>query len=347
MCRPLRPWISGSNGRVRVRKMRRRHEERKRKDRVTRLFVCGTIVSITVPQFSSGAPTNNSKRWRPSAGERFIPRPRNGTEMRPSMPARKRCPFLKAGLFSYALRFAVFFPPRCGMYTTLTPFRLHDFTFISLKKPRSELFNSGARPKFSLPGILQPQERKCSLVSEETVAKRLWKAQVPRRPPVAASYRRSCGSPQAHARRPSGSTLLLRGARTGISRCHLNSAVELGCLVPILCCCLYLVAIRNGSYTLRSPTTYEAVLPTPEPPTTDSLFLDTLPSSCSGRLEFLSAQMTVGPKGPECACVDVLHGSLKMRYFLRADLIPLSTLGFHYASLRSITDSDLSIISVA
>jgi hypothetical protein len=29
-----------------------------------------------------------------------MPRPRNGTEMRPSMPARKRCPFLKAELIS-------------------------------------------------------------------------------------------------------------------------------------------------------------------------------------------------------------------------------------------------------
>src|SRR6478736_9270355 len=99
---------------------------------------------------STAAPTHNSKRSRPSARQRFMPRPRNSTEMRPSMPARKRCPSLKAGLFSYALRFTVFFPPRCGMHTTLTPFCLHDFTFVSLKKPRSELYNSGARPKFSL-----------------------------------------------------------------------------------------------------------------------------------------------------------------------------------------------------
>src|SRR4029077_17324980 len=99
---------------------------------------------------STAAPTNTSKRWRPSARQRFMPRPRNSTEMRPSMPARKRCPSLKAGLFSYALRFTVFFPPRCGRHTTLTPFFLQDFTFVSLKKPRSELYNSGARPKFSL-----------------------------------------------------------------------------------------------------------------------------------------------------------------------------------------------------
>src|SRR5207302_4002918 len=97
---------------------------------------------------STAAPTNTSKRWRPSARQRFMPRPRNSTEMRPSMPARKRCPSLKAGLFSYALRFTVFFPPRCGIHTTLTPFFLHDFTFVSLKKPRSELYNWGARPKF-------------------------------------------------------------------------------------------------------------------------------------------------------------------------------------------------------
>src|SRR5437879_5649352 len=70
---------------------------------------------------STAAPTSNSKRSRPSARQRFMPRPRNSTEMRPSMPARKRCPFLKSDLFSYASRLAVFFPPHCGMHTTLTP----------------------------------------------------------------------------------------------------------------------------------------------------------------------------------------------------------------------------------
>src|SRR6202140_238045 len=99
---------------------------------------------------STAAATHNAKRSLPSARQRFMPRPRNSTEMRPSMPARKRCPSLKAVLLSYALRFTVFFPPRCGMHTTLTPFFLQDFTFVSLKKPRSELYNSGARPKFSL-----------------------------------------------------------------------------------------------------------------------------------------------------------------------------------------------------
>ena len=39
---------------------------------------------------STAAPTHNSKRSRPSARQRFMPRPRNSTEMRPSMPARKR-----------------------------------------------------------------------------------------------------------------------------------------------------------------------------------------------------------------------------------------------------------------
>src|SRR5207247_6672694 len=81
---------------------------------------------------------------------RFMPRPRNSTEMRPSMPARKRCPFLKSGLFSYASRLAVLFPPHCGMHTTLTPSCLHDFTFCSLKKPRSEPYSCGACPKLSL-----------------------------------------------------------------------------------------------------------------------------------------------------------------------------------------------------
>ena len=39
---------------MRVRKKRRPHGERKWKDRVARLFVCETIVSIALPQFSSG-----------------------------------------------------------------------------------------------------------------------------------------------------------------------------------------------------------------------------------------------------------------------------------------------------
>src|SRR6516164_7275467 len=39
---------------------------------------------------STAAPTHNAKRSRPSARQRFMPRPRNSTEMRPSMPARKR-----------------------------------------------------------------------------------------------------------------------------------------------------------------------------------------------------------------------------------------------------------------
>ena len=39
---------------------------------------------------STAAPTNTSKRSRPWARQRFMPRPRKSTEMRPSMPARKR-----------------------------------------------------------------------------------------------------------------------------------------------------------------------------------------------------------------------------------------------------------------
>ena len=38
----------------------------------------------------TAAATHNSKRSAPSARQRFMPRPRNRTEMRPSMPARKR-----------------------------------------------------------------------------------------------------------------------------------------------------------------------------------------------------------------------------------------------------------------
>src|SRR6202022_4474343 len=56
---------------------------------------------------STAAATHNSKRSWPSARQRFMPRPRNRTEMRPSMPARKRCPALKSALFSYASRSGV------------------------------------------------------------------------------------------------------------------------------------------------------------------------------------------------------------------------------------------------
>src|SRR2546430_15594996 len=89
------------------------------------LFVSKAAILIRLLA-STAAPTPNSKRWRPSAGQRFMPRPRNNTEMRPSMPARKRCPFLKARLFSYASRTRGFFPPRRGRHTTLTPVRLQE-----------------------------------------------------------------------------------------------------------------------------------------------------------------------------------------------------------------------------
>src|ERR1700738_1323858 len=49
---------------------------------------------------STAAATHNAKRSLPSARQRFMPRPRNSTEMRPSMPARKRWPSLKSALFS-------------------------------------------------------------------------------------------------------------------------------------------------------------------------------------------------------------------------------------------------------
>src|SRR5467141_2448502 len=49
---------------------------------------------------STAAATHSSKRSRPSARQRFMPRPRNNTEMRPSMPARKRWPSLNSRLFS-------------------------------------------------------------------------------------------------------------------------------------------------------------------------------------------------------------------------------------------------------
>src|SRR5437870_5261119 len=66
------------------------------------------------------APTSISNLSRPLARHRFIPRPRNNTEMRPSMPTRNRCAFLNAGLRSRASCSAVFFPPRCGMHTSPT-----------------------------------------------------------------------------------------------------------------------------------------------------------------------------------------------------------------------------------
>src|SRR5882672_815780 len=86
---------------------------------------------------STAAATHSSNRSRPSARQRFMPRPRNNTEMRPSMPARKRWPSLNSRLFSYASRSGVLVPPRCGMHTTLTPSCLHDATLCSLKNPRS------------------------------------------------------------------------------------------------------------------------------------------------------------------------------------------------------------------
>jgi hypothetical protein len=50
------------------------------------------------------------------------------------MPARKRCPCLKAALLLYASRSEVLFPPRCGINTTATPTCSHSVTLISLKK---------------------------------------------------------------------------------------------------------------------------------------------------------------------------------------------------------------------
>jgi hypothetical protein len=37
---------------------------------------------------STAAPTNSSKRSMPTARQRFMPRPRNSTEMRPSMTGK-------------------------------------------------------------------------------------------------------------------------------------------------------------------------------------------------------------------------------------------------------------------
>ena len=62
-----------------------------------------------------------------------MPRPRDSTEMRPSMPARKRWPFLNGALFSCASRSGAFLPPRCGMHTTLTPEAALEFTIRTFK----------------------------------------------------------------------------------------------------------------------------------------------------------------------------------------------------------------------
>ena len=83
------------------------------------------------------------------ARQRFMPRPRKSTDMRPSMPARKRCPFLNSGLFSSASRLELLFPPHCGMQTSFTVPSWHALMFSSLKKPRSPLYQSGAKPKVS------------------------------------------------------------------------------------------------------------------------------------------------------------------------------------------------------
>ena len=74
---------------------------------------------------STAAPTSSSKCSRPSTSARFMPRPRKSTEMRPSMPARNRCPLLKAGLFSSAFRSVVRWPPDCGMHGSVTPAAWH------------------------------------------------------------------------------------------------------------------------------------------------------------------------------------------------------------------------------
>ena len=58
------------------------------------LFINAAIVMRLLA--STAAPTHSSNPSRPFARHRFIPRPRNNTEMRPSIPARNRCPSLKA-----------------------------------------------------------------------------------------------------------------------------------------------------------------------------------------------------------------------------------------------------------
>src|SRR5467141_2372200 len=54
VCRPLQSWISGSRGRLRLRKYASLVAQRKQKNGVTLLCVCGAIVSLARQQFSSG-----------------------------------------------------------------------------------------------------------------------------------------------------------------------------------------------------------------------------------------------------------------------------------------------------
>jgi hypothetical protein len=65
--------------------------------RVRAFFSAAIIMRLLA---STAVPTHSSNRSRPFARHRFIPRPRNNTEMRPSMPARKRWPSLNGRLFS-------------------------------------------------------------------------------------------------------------------------------------------------------------------------------------------------------------------------------------------------------
>ena len=66
--------------------------------RRVRAFLSAAIIMRLLA--STAVPTHSSNRSRPFARHRFIPRPRNSTEMRPSIPARKRWPSLNGRLFS-------------------------------------------------------------------------------------------------------------------------------------------------------------------------------------------------------------------------------------------------------
>ena len=61
----------------------------------------------------------------------------------------KRCPFLKSGSFQALPFLGGPFAPHCGMQTSFTAPSWHAWMFSSLKKPRSELYQSGAKPKVS------------------------------------------------------------------------------------------------------------------------------------------------------------------------------------------------------
>jgi hypothetical protein len=89
------------------------------------------IITSVRTRWSSGcwrataAPTHSSKRSRHSARQRFIPRPRNSTEMRPLDAGAKALALLEGRTVLVCLAFG-------GIHTALTPLCWHAVMFLSL-----------------------------------------------------------------------------------------------------------------------------------------------------------------------------------------------------------------------